>query len=122
MPVVADADRLGQVVTNLLTNALKYSPPDRPVNIDLAVDERQVCVTVRDEGSGLPREEQDRVWEPFHRVPGIEAQGGAKGSLGLGLYICKTIVELHGGRVGVESEEGKGSTFWFTLALAGAIG
>ena len=84
-------------------------------------------VAVRDRGPGLPEAEQERVWEPFHRAQGIAAQGGKQsgvhgGSLGLGLHICKAIVEAHGGRVGVESAVGEGSTFWFTLPLAQAAG
>jgi signal transduction histidine kinase len=120
VPVVADGDRIGQVLTNYLTNALKYAPADQPVVVSLAVraGERQARVAVRDAGPGLPPEEQARVWEPFHRAPGVAAQGAAKESLGLGLYICKQIVEAHGGQVGVESEVGKGSTFWFSLPLA----
>jgi PAS domain S-box-containing protein len=118
VPVVADGDRLGQVLANYLTNALKYSPPDRPVAVTLAVRQRQARVAVRDEGPGLPPEEQTRVWEPFHRAPGIRVQNAVGESLGLGLHICKTIVEAHGGTVGVESEVGAGSTFWFSLPLA----
>jgi len=84
-------------------------------------------VAVRDRGPGLPEAEKERVWEPFHRAQGIAAQGGKQsgvhvGSLGLGLHICKAIVEAHGGRVGVESAVGEGSTFWFTLPLAQAAG
>ncbi|HEV2458202.1 MAG TPA: PAS domain S-box protein [Ktedonobacterales bacterium] len=120
VPVVADGDRLGQVVTNYLTNALKYSPADRPVVVSLTVRQRQARVAVRDEGPGLPPEEQKRVWEPFHRAPGIAVQSVGEESLGMGLHICKTIVEAHGGKVGVESVVGRGSTFWFTLPLAAA--
>ena len=118
VPVMADADRISECVTNYLTNALKYSPPDRPVDVVLEVSMGQVRMAVRDEGPGLPPEEQTRVWEPFHRAPGVAAQSAAGESLGLGLHICKTIVEQHGGKVGVESEVGKGSTFWFSLPLA----
>ena len=124
VPVEADADRLGQVVANYLTNALKYSPPDRPVDVSVAVRGRAgrrpgARVAVRDRGPGIPEAERGRVWELFHRAPGVEAQDRARGgSLGLGLYICKAIVEAHGGRVGVASAVGEGSTFWFTLPLA----
>jgi signal transduction histidine kinase len=118
--IVADADRIGQVLTNYLTNALKYSAEDQPVAVALEVREGWARVTVRDEGPGLAVVEQARIWEPFHRVPGMAAQSGAGGGLGLGLHICKRIVELHRGRVGVESEVGRGSTFWFTLPLAPA--
>ena len=120
LPVVVDADRLGQVVTNYLTNALKYSPTYCPVTVGLDVDARQAKVWVRDEGPGLPPEEQERIWERFHRVKGIEVQSGSGIGLGLGLYICRTIIERHQGQVGVESELGQGSTFWFTVPLAPA--
>lgn len=117
VPITADADRIGQVVTNYLTNALKYSPTNRPVAVELRRDERTVWLGVRDRGQGIPHEEQPHVWELFHRVPGIDVQSGSGVGLGLGLHICKTIVERHGGEVGVESRPGKGATFWFTLPL-----
>jgi signal transduction histidine kinase len=127
IPVEADADRIGQVLTNYLTNALKYAPPDQPVDVSVGVRRGWARVAVRDRGPGIPAAERGRVWELFHRAPGIAAQGGAAGgaprhggSLGLGLYICKAIVEAHGGRVGVESAVGEGSTFSFTLPLAQA--
>lgn len=114
--VWADADRIGQVVTNFLTNALKYSPAERPIEVGLDVDGQHARVWVRDEGPGIPYEEQKRIWERFHRVKGTEAQSGGAG-LGLGLHICRTMIERHQGQVGVESSPGKGSTFWFVLPL-----
>jgi signal transduction histidine kinase len=117
--VEVDADRIGQVLTNYVTNALKYSPPDRPVDVSVAARGGWARVAVCDAGPGLPKEERTRVWELFHRMPGVTAQGGAQGgSLGLGLHIAKAIITAHGGRVGVKSAVGHGSTFWFTLPLS----
>ena len=118
VPVYADAGRLGQVVTNYLTNALKYSPAEQPVVVGLDVVSNEARVWVRDQGPGLPPEEQVRIWERFHRVKGIEVQSGTGVGLGLGLHICRIIIERHQGQVGVESTPGQGSTFWFTLPLA----
>jgi PAS domain S-box-containing protein len=121
--VTADADRLDQVLSNYLSNALKYSPADQPVTVKLEIVEQQAVLSVVDHGPGLAPAEQHHIWELFHRAPGIEVQPGSSkvsDSLGLGLHICKQLVELHpGGSVGVESSVGHGSTFWFTLPLAG---
>ncbi len=119
VPLLADPDRVRQVITNFVTNALKYAPPDRPIAVMLTIARRRARLAVRDEGPGLPPEEQTHIWERFHRAPGIEQQGGSGVGLGLGLHISKTIVEVLGGHVGVESAVGVGSTFWFTLPLAG---
>jgi signal transduction histidine kinase len=118
VPIFADADRIGQVVTNYLTNALKYSTGDRPVDVGLEIEEGAARVWVRDEGPGLPAEEQERIWERFHQARGVEVQSGTGVGLGLGLYICQTLIERHLGRIGVQSTPGVGSTFWFTLPLA----
>jgi signal transduction histidine kinase len=116
--VLADADRIGQVVTGYLSNALKYAPEDQPVTVHLEATSDDVRVSVHDEGPGLPPDQQERVWEAFYQAPGVETQSGSSIGLGLGLSICRTIVERHGGRVGVESAVGQGATFWFTLPLA----
>ncbi len=115
--VYADPGRLEQVVTNYLTNALKYSPAERPIEVGVEVEPRRGRVWVRDQGPGLTVEEQQRIWQPFHRVQGIEAQQGIGVGLGLGLHICRLIVEQHGGQAGVDSVPGLGSTFWFTVPV-----
>ncbi len=121
LPILADEARITQVITNYLTNALKYSPDAAPVEVILRQDEASVYFGVRDGGLGLNAEEQQQIWERFHRVHGVEVNSSSFGSsagLGLGLYICKMIIELHGGHVGVESAPKAGALFWFTLPLA----
>ena len=117
-PIYADADRIRQVITNYLNNALKYSPEERPVQVRLRLEGEHVQVSVQDQGPGLSPEEQEHIWERFYRVPGVEVQSGSGVGLGLGLHINKTIIEQHHGQVGVESTEEEGSTFWFSLPLA----
>jgi PAS domain S-box-containing protein len=118
--VQADPNRIGQVLTNYLTNALKYSATEQPVQVGLDVEGPQARVWVRDQGPGIPLEEQSHIWELFHRVPGIEVKSGSGIGLGLGLHISRTMITQHHGTVGVESVPGKGSTFWFMLPLAEA--
>jgi len=118
VPIMADADRIGQVIANFLSNALKYSTEEQPVTVSLQKEGERVRLLVRDHGPGLRPEDQQQIWERFYRVEGIEVQSGSGIGLGLGLYICRTIIEGHGGQVGVESSPGQGSTFWFSVPLA----
>jgi PAS domain S-box-containing protein len=118
VPAVVDAGRIEQVVTNYLTNALKYSPVDRPVEVGFEVETEHVRVWVRDYGEGVPLTEQEHIWERFHRAQGVEVQSGTGVGLGLGLYISRMIVERHQGQVGVQSTPGQGASFWFTLPFS----
>ncbi|HEY0753521.1 MAG TPA: ATP-binding protein [Ktedonobacteraceae bacterium] len=113
--LLVDADRIGQVVINYLSNALKYSDADQEVAVRLEATEQEIQILVRDQGPGLSQEAQEHIWERFYRAPGVEVKSGTGIGLGLGLYICRTIVEQHGGSVGVKSIEKGGSTFWLTL-------
>ncbi len=120
--VIADEDRIGEVLVNYLTNALKYTPADWSIEVGVTMEETSVCVFVRDQGPGVTPLQQQRIWERFYQT-GIPTNSTAeKSGLGLGLYISKIIIEQHKGSVGVESRPGEGATFWFTLPLAGEPG
>ncbi len=111
--IVADRDRLSQVVTNLLTNAVKYSPEESEVLLRLSQSDTQACIEVQDFGKGIAEKQLPHIFDTFYRTP--DAQASSKFGLGLGLAICKDIVERHGGRIWVESKVGKGSTFFVEL-------
>jgi PAS domain S-box-containing protein len=117
VPLQADALRIGQVVANYLTNALRYTPPGQPITVTVRTKDGQARVAVRDQGLGIAQEEQARIWQRFHRVPGVQRQSESGVGLGLGLFISKSLIERHGGEVGVESRPGQGATFWFTLPI-----
>ena len=106
----ADAIRIEQVLYNLVENAVKYSPPGSQVRVFSQRDKSGLVVGVRDSGAGISAEDQQKIFEPFARLRATEAQG-----VGLGLVVCKHLVEAHGGHLWVESQPGKGSTFRFTL-------
>lgn len=114
-PVPADEERLRQVLSNLINNAIKYSPKGGTIWVGAHVHKDWLTVYVADQGVGIPLEEQERIFEPFYRGKGEMSQNAA--GAGLGLYLCRAIVEAHGGRIWVESQPGKGSIFAFTLPL-----
>jgi signal transduction histidine kinase len=113
--VQCDALRIEQVVANLVSNALKYSPPDTPVDVDVEVRGGEAVIRVTDRGPGLTADDQARLFEPFRRVgPAAREVPG----IGLGLFVVRRIVTAHGGRIEVESERGHGARFVVYLPLA----
>ncbi|MFN8595261.1 MAG: ATP-binding protein [Anaerolineae bacterium] len=111
--VPADAVRLEQVLSNLINNAMKYSPADTPIQIVGRFNPREVTVTVIDRGIGIPLEEQARIFERFYRVD--DALSRRTQGSGLGLYLAKAVVDAHHGRIWVSSQPGQGSAFSFAL-------
>ena len=116
--VRGDTARLGQVVVNLVHNAVKFSPDGGEITIRTTADEGQVVTSVEDHGIGIPRAARDRVFERFYKVDRARLRAEAGGGTGLGLAIARHVVEQHGGRIWVESREGAGSTFAFALPAA----
>jgi PAS domain S-box-containing protein len=115
-PISADADKLRQVLVNLVENAIKYSPDGGTVEVALATVPGRLRFSVRDEGLGVPAAEQSRIFEKFYRLDPDLTRG--VGGTGLGLYICREIVRRMDGRIWVDSQPGVGSTFSFELPLA----
>jgi len=117
-PLVAtiDARSIEQVVRNLVDNAIKYSPAGGAITVHSHREETQVLVAVSDEGIGIQPKDLERVFERFYRVD--NEVGRSAGGVGLGLAVCRSIVEAHAGRIWVESTPGEGSTFYFTLPAA----
>jgi signal transduction histidine kinase len=111
--ILADSRRIGQVVSNLLQNAVKYSPDGGEITVSVRPSPQHLTVEVSDHGVGIPREFHDRVFERFFQVDSGSTR--RVGGSGLGLAISKSIVEAHEGRMWFESEPGQGSTFYFTL-------
>ena len=125
-PVRGDPARLGQVVVNLVHNAVKFSPDGGDVTVrvqpgpDAMDGARTVVVSIEDHGVGIPRAAQSRIFERFYKVDRARVRGEAGGT-GLGLAIARHIVEQHGGRIWVESREGRGSTFSFAVPAAADV-
>ncbi len=115
--VIADEMRIVQVLINLLGNAIKYSPSGDPIHINIATgDDSFVEVRVTDNGRGVPHQHRRSIFDRFHQVE--ESDSTQRGGIGLGLAICKEIVELHGGAIGVDCALSQGSSFWFRLPIA----
>jgi two-component system KDP operon response regulator KdpE len=111
-PMRADAGRLQQIVSNLLTNALKFTPVGGNVKLRARQRDNALVVEVQDTGRGISKDDQKWLFEPYYRLEKDHSRG-----LGLGLALCRTLVELHGGKIWVKSSTGKGSTFGFSLPL-----
>ncbi len=114
--VVGDKDRLQQVVINLLTNAIKYSPHSKKVFITVEQENDLIMVAVKDSGIGIAQKSLDKIFEKYHRVEehAVQFQG-----LGIGLFVSYEIIQRHHGKLWAESQPGKGSTFYFTLPVGG---
>jgi signal transduction histidine kinase len=111
---IGDARRIAQVLMNLLGNAVKFTEHGE-VRVQVATSEHAFLVAVSDTGPGIPQEQRQKIFEEFHQTDSSNTK--EKGGTGLGLSIAKRIIEMHGGRIWVESSLDKGSTFWFTLPM-----
>jgi signal transduction histidine kinase len=113
--VFGDRDRIGQVLINLLNNAIKYSPQGDRVLVRVAISQNKALVSVQDFGIGIAKEHQRKIFERFYQV--TDAEEKTYPGLGIGLYISYEIVKRHGGQMWVESKKGEGASFYFTLPL-----
>ncbi|MCB0856290.1 MAG: ATP-binding protein, partial [Bacteroidetes bacterium] len=114
--VLADRERIQQVLTNLIDNAVKYGSVDGDVKIILEPKEEKILISVEDTGPGIEKQHLDKIFRRFYRVD--KSRSRDKGGTGLGLSICKHLIKMHGEQIYVESEPGKGTRFSFTLKKA----
>lgn len=116
LEVYADRPRIDQVIINLVNNAVKYAPKSKKITVLIEQMDKQARISVIDKGPGIPGEKLPHIFKRYYRVDtsGIQYSG-----LGLGLFISSEIIHRHGGKIGVDSEQGKGSTFWFTIPVEG---
>ncbi|WP_462264393.1 ATP-binding protein [Mucilaginibacter sp.] len=114
-PVMADRDKIGQVINNLISNAVKYSPAGSIINVACVTATDLAMVSVKDEGMGIAPDDAGKLFDRYYRVESQTTKSIA--GFGIGLYLCKEIVEHHEGKIAVKSEVGKGSTFYFTLPV-----
>jgi len=110
-----DTEKINLVIEHILENAIRYTPEDGEIIVSIACDGKHIKTTIKDSGIGIPKEQQKRVFEKFFRADNAiktETEG-----TGLGLFICKNIIEAHNGKIWFKSKKGKGTTFWFTLPI-----
>ena len=117
--LMIDQNRIGQVLTNFLTNAAKYSAPKSKIVVRREVIGNDVIISVKDSGRGIPQKHQDKIFERFYQVDPEDKR--TVSGLGIGLYICQAIIKKHHGRIGVTSKVGKGSEFYFALPIPNTI-
>ena len=115
VPVIGDRERMSQVLINLITNAAKYSPRNRKIRVVVGRDGSRAIVAVKDRGRGIAKKDHQKIFERFYRVEGEDEK--TYPGMGIGLNFCQEIVERHGGKIWVDSQIGKGSTFTFALPL-----
>ena len=113
--VYADRDKINSVISNLINNAVKYSPKDTTIQVACTVNKNEITISVKDEGMGIKPSDADKIFDRYYRVESNNTRHIS--GFGIGLYLSAEIIQRHGGRIWLESEPGKGSTFYFTLPL-----
>lgn len=116
--VVADRQGINRILVSILDNASRYSPSDSEIEVVISADGRHVVFEVKDQGAGIPPEEQEKIFQPFYRIKSADSQHGA--GIGIGLTVAKALVEAHGGNIWVNSSPGQGSSFFVKLPAGGS--